>query len=322
MHTKYEFPTYLYDSNRFNDLRFFLSLDMWKYDAMKKKRRRQIAQSPDPALEEKREFDWATAWYWGRVLECRFDRPSFVAKKILVNVPIYLDYTKPVLKRLVPISREILLSPLKNKIGSYSNHAQNSYQDVGQSYANYAQHRDKNIIPIVAGYPDVQFNIVLSAIPTLYSQRRKVNNPQWYIFFLSILRDFVLEMEKYPNVNVFAYGLERFTDDLRLYKDKTHFHPEVNNYIIEKMARGEGKLTKDNIDEYLVAFDQKISRYRLPEKWRPRGRVKNRGYLSMDAARRLIESDRDDYYLQDVSSLSMSDQDLPECAAKIFERAR
>ena len=45
--------------------------------------------------------------------------------------------------------------------------------------------------------------------------------------------------------------MEELTFDLANYKDRIHYGPWVNDWMLEKMASGEGLLTADNVEEYL-----------------------------------------------------------------------
>ncbi|MCP4748887.1 MAG: hypothetical protein GY874_22560 [Desulfobacteraceae bacterium] len=105
---------------------------------------------------------------------------------------------------------------------------------------------------------------------------KKISYKNEYISSLLVLKNFINLMSQYSNVRIFAFGLEKFTDDLRLYKDPSHYHIEVNNYIVNAISKNKNKLTSKNIENYLVTFDKKISRYRLSDKWNP----KNAGPIS------------------------------------------
>lgn len=161
-------------------------------------------------------------------------------------------------------------------------------------YKNYFDNLNKNIRPIILQSPQVSFYFIFSPpFPLLNMQIKKLYSQTKYIKMLLITKQFVHDMEPYKNVRVFGFGLEKFTEDLRIYKDASHYHIEVNNYLSEKIAREDGLLTKSNIMDYLIKLDDKVTNYRLPEQWTPvddsKRSIKEKGFLTMAAAREIIE---------------------------------
>ena len=54
------------------------------------------------------------------------------------------------------------------------------------------------------------------------------------------------------NIRLFSWNTVReLTFDLANYKDRIHYGPWVNDWMLEQMASGEGLLTKDNVEAYL-----------------------------------------------------------------------
>ena len=54
------------------------------------------------------------------------------------------------------------------------------------------------------------------------------------------------------NIRLYSWNtVEELTFDLANYKDRIHYGPWVNDWMLEKMASGEGLLTADNVEEYL-----------------------------------------------------------------------
>ena len=227
---------------------------------------------------QKKEFNRATAWYWKT--KYGFDRPLFVADKILKNH--HLVYSQSQLAKLEPIPQDMFLN---NKLGN-TTFLNSVMQNCNDNIMN-------NLLPLISNNPDVKFDFVFTASPTLRVQSRKLYQRNKYIASLLILKKFTESLSNHSNVRVFAFGLENFTDDLRLYKDSGHYHIDVNNFIIESIAHNKNILTKHNIDEYLVLFDKKVSDYRLSRKWNPKytDKISSKGSkLSMEEARRLIEN--------------------------------
>lgn len=304
IHKKLPLKKYLYDNNRLNDPRFFLTLDLQQYYTRKQNRKKNILAA-DNALElQKKEFDEATAWYSRRL--CDFNRPVFVASKILKKKNIVYD--EMVIKKLAPLPQQkVLANPPETK----------------RLFKNYKDNLSNNLLPIITQNRSTEFNFVLTALPTLVLQKKKIMNKSKYKIYLQVIRQFILDTQYLDNVNIFAFDIEKFTDDLRLYKDRSHYHIAVNNYIIEQIAQRNGLLNIGNIDEYILEVDEKVTNFRLPAKWNPHQKRKKKkvGYLSLDAAKLLIDSDNK-YSDKKITNLALQDIPLPKCVAKIKKRLK
>lgn len=269
------FPEYLYDDKLFNDLQFFMTVNLREYHLRKKELRKAILKAPDPDQAAEQVIDRSTAWYWKN--KNRFDRPVFVAQDILGKKK--LNYAKNQRKKLRPFPYMIKEEGLK----------ENEY--FKEKIRNCTLNIQRNIIPLVKAHPNIRFDFVFTAFPALYSQKQKIYKRISYITKFYIVKEFVTIMSQFNNVRIFVFGLEKFTEDLRLYKDSSHYHIAVNNYILNAIARNENRLTKENLDIYLIEFDKKISHYRLPEKWNPRNikKIRSKGKkISQQEAMKLI----------------------------------
>ncbi len=270
-------PEFLYDDEWFNDLQLFLTFDLRKYHLEKNERKEQIRRSDDPEKNEREGLDQSTAWYWAN--KKHFGRPLFVAKKILRKKK--LTYSQRQIQRLAPL-------PHRTFMGGEQLFSPGTRKRLLQSEENVR----KNIRPLIVSNPGVRFNFVVTAYPTLRLQVDKLFRKDYYLANLLVQKQFVEAMSAFPNVRIFAFGLENFPDNLRLYKDPGHYHIEVNDYITEGIAAGKNILNTANIDAYLEALDKKISSYRLHQDWNPQGkkRISPRGKeISKRKARALLQ---------------------------------
>ncbi len=146
---------FLYDNNWFNDLRFFLSLDLQKYATRKQNRKKHIRSANNSLELQNKEFDEATAWYSRNL--CHFNRPAFVADKILEKKHLKYDEATDKILILQPQQEPLTVPPgLNNRIIYYKD---NLYY---------------NLLPIIVQNPRTEFNFVLTALPTLRMQRMKI----------------------------------------------------------------------------------------------------------------------------------------------------
>lgn len=273
---KIAFPEFLYDDSLLNDIPFFLTFDLHKYhrERVVKQNEQTAAGSPDAV--ERESFDRATAWYWEQ--ENRFNRPGFVAGLICKDRP--LTYAGAEVERLSPVDLK----------GIKQDRAVKRF--VKRVLKRTEENIDKNIVSLVKANPGTRFDFVFTTYPTLKVQIQKLYRQKRYGALLHVMDLFVRKMAPYPNARVFAFGLESFADDLRLYKDDGHYHIAVNDYILEAIAGNRNRITTENITAYLTAFDQKVSGYRLPHAWNPSKideKTKEKGsLLTAERARELI----------------------------------
>ena len=118
-----------------------------------------------------------------------------------------------------------------------------------------------NIIPLIEQHPDTQFNFYLVPYSVCF----------WYILkcegtldaHIYDIKTAIGEFLKYDNVNVYFFQNEKkIITNLNLYKDYSHYNPDINSYMLNKMADGQNRLDSGNyeqiIDEfrdYLNSFD-------------------------------------------------------------------
>lgn len=307
-HKKIEMPIYLYDNNRLNDLKLFLSFDLYGYHKRKNRRKQRILSSKNIELEQINEFDRNTAWYWNN--KNGFNRPVFVANKILgEKVTSYAPIITQ-LQPIKPIDPRIFIKPITSE---------------NPKYKNYFDNLNNNIKPIILQNPKISFYFIFSPPYPLFSlQVKKLYSQARYIKSLQVMKKFVEDMEPYKNTRVFGFGLEIFTEDLRIYKDATHYHIAVNNYLAEKMARDEGRLTKDNVADYIINLDKKVVNYRLPKQWNPvdasKKPMKEKGFLTMTAAIKIIEGGMNisDEEIIEKNKIGKRDE-IPKWARNIYQ---
>ena len=61
-----------------------------------------------------------------------------------------------------------------------------------------------------------------------------------------------LILEQTDNIELYTFSLNTdLTFNLDNYKDKAHYSPDVNSMILNWIAEGEGRLTLDNLDEFI-----------------------------------------------------------------------
>lgn len=71
-----------------------------------------------------------------------------------------------------------------------------------------------------------------------------------------------LILEQTDNIELYTFSLNTdLTFNLDNYKDKAHYSPDVNSMILNWIAEGEGRLTLDNLDEFIEQETQLYLNY-------------------------------------------------------------
>ena len=106
-----------------------------------------------------------------------------------------------------------------------------------------------NLVQPAVDHPDVQFYYFFTPYSILYfdyiNQYGKLQN------WLVAEKDLIEILIQYDNIHLFS--LFDDTDlicDLNNYTDIAHFTGEINDYIMEEMASGNHRLTRENYEEY------------------------------------------------------------------------
>lgn len=68
----------------------------------------------------------------------------------------------------------------------------------------------------------------------------------------AIVRYFVNAAQQLDNLLIFGFEDQAFLDLIELYKDTTHYHPKINQYINYSLAKKEALLTQDNVEQYIL----------------------------------------------------------------------
>ena len=71
-------------------------------------------------------------------------------------------------------------------------------------------------------------------------------------------------LSEFSNVAIYDFqSAIEITTNLNNYKDFTHYHQNINNWMIEQIKENNYLVTKDNIDEHLENLRKQIKEYDL-----------------------------------------------------------
>lgn len=117
------------------------------------------------------------------------------------------------------------------------------------------QNIQNQIIDLARRYPDTQFYCFFPPYSAAWWAERGEDAD----FIRHIQRErLVIELLlPYENIHLFSWNqMVEITGDLNNYFDSIHYGNWVNSWILEQMAAGEGRLTKENYESYLTQVRQ------------------------------------------------------------------
>lgn len=118
---------------------------------------------------------------------------------------------------------------------------------------------EQNVVSLAREHPETTFIYFFPPYSMAYwGAIREEGNLDRYLYLIRMAAEQMLECD---NIHVYCFGFEEeVTSDLGLYRDVAHFRPEVNDLIMEKIARLELsqdevdtdriRITKENLDSY------------------------------------------------------------------------
>lgn len=126
------------------------------------------------------------------------------------------------------------------------------------------QYIEDNIFHYAALFPETEFYLVFPPYSRFEFARWRQVSPQWFYLHQQIIRYVVDRAAELGNV--FIYGFEdcKFVEDIANYKDTTHYHPQINEYIIDSIASGKHLLTSRNVTDYLRSCDELALKFDIP----------------------------------------------------------
>lgn len=283
-----QFPEYLYDDSRLNDLGFFATLpqSLTPYMEQKEALRKRLAalrEAGEPADPR----NYSNTWYF--LERNKFNVPQVAMTAIIgKGRAARKAYNEAIKMAPAPLgAAEIAQLEIPADDDFYENFQQNLYSVIEEN-------------------PGTQFTVVIvPPLPLLYWKHLRATELDLYPRILAYVREAVTRLSVLDNVTVYAFGREKFTGDLRLYKDHAHYHMDVNDYILESIGAGREPLSAANVVQYLSDFDRDISSYRLPKSWPkvlPDGETLTRGTLEIGQARKIMQTWGEEYAPRDPAA--------------------
>lgn len=138
-----------------------------------------------------------------------------------------------------------------------------SEAETGRRVANALAYVDKYVIGFVRAHPETRFYFVFPpysrAQYAIWYQYRTINP----IIHAAVIRHLVSEASLLPNMQIFGFEDEAYSDDIANYMDSIHSRPDHDVDLLASLVNGHGWLTTENVEGYVAKSSQKGRAYDL-----------------------------------------------------------
>lgn len=223
-HGSYSIETwnFLYDTNRFNDFKYYLNTHdvgcMWTFS------------KKSSCLGRKKNLDRPYAWYEVPDHASRFGGIHNWAR----------FYQNPQLKNL--IVHEI---PEAAKKELTAGHSLSS-----KKMAEIRQSLDQTVFNFAKQYPNTEFLLYFNP-DSLLGKALIFRNYLSFNEYSYFIREAVNKSDSFSNVYLFGFDNLSFTNDISYYKDTTHYRENINSQLLHLVKAKKYSLSLDNVDSYL-----------------------------------------------------------------------
>ena len=122
---------------------------------------------------------------------------------------------------------------------------------------------DETILSFAHQSPQTQFILILPPYARMTYAMEAQYDQERFAIYCAMIRYIVEKSSFYPNISLYGWGNESFVDDIRMYKDPTHYHVSINSFMLDAISQQKGRLTAHNVETYLSTFGEKSRHYDL-----------------------------------------------------------
>ena len=223
--------SYLYDNSRLNDVLSYTDSDIVKELARPKR-------CPENCDRMQYHYEWINR----NDIKQKFGGMENWFKNVYSKKSLYADY-----ETTMTADNAIDSGSVK-----YSKEA-----DV----SGIIQYIDKYVLSYVENTPDTQFIFIFPPYTRLYYAIMAQTRQYEYSAYVYVIRYLVKQQSQLSNMSVYGFDDTDFPDDIKNYKDMTHYSPKVNSYMTRSISEHKHRLTSENIDSYIDNISAKAAKY-------------------------------------------------------------
>lgn len=114
-----------------------------------------------------------------------------------------------------------------------------------------------NIIVVVKNNPNTEFDLIFPPVSNLELARMIRNEEQSFAKQEVAIRYLVSKSQIYKNLKIYAFDDSPTIGKIEDFKDRTHFNPWVNSYILNEIKNNKNIISQDNVQKYLDDIHKK-----------------------------------------------------------------
>ena len=217
------FPRFLYNDTVLDDAPYIFNIDVLKMSW------RLLTQAPAAQSSTTKLFNPETLGYWGRDENVHSDHLAFNAAENIAKI--------------------------KQQTAGFSVKAKSDDEIRAWDYPILSD----SLLPLLSIYCNSDIDIVMYVPP--WPRFRYQKSDKVTLRSLYMMRRLLEKTADCGNIHLYNFDLLDFTGNLVYYKDEQHYLPEINQRILDHIARGEHRLTRDNIAQFENNFIEGLNRY-------------------------------------------------------------
>lgn len=118
----------------------------------------------------------------------------------------------------------------------------------------------RNILDLASAHPQTEFELIIPTYSKLYyyTQSKEVNGR-----IAGLLREFVKASEGYANVRIYGFDDTPYASNIANYMDTVHYNKDLNDAQLGAIATHTHIVNAKNIDTYITAWHRLAAEYDL-----------------------------------------------------------
>ncbi|MDR0393380.1 MAG: hypothetical protein LBH52_04085 [Puniceicoccales bacterium] len=121
---------------------------------------------------------------------------------------------------------------------------------------------DMHLIPIIEAHPEVQFYIPIIPYSWIYFISRNSGNTEKIILCQRYL---CKRASAFKNTHVYAFHTCQFPHNLANYYNETHYHPDINRYMLYAIQNNRHRLTTENLEQYEQTMIENLKAFEIKD---------------------------------------------------------
>lgn len=223
---------YLYDENKLYQLKLYMTTDFFKQFILQKDDKR-ILISP-----EKYNF-------WNN------DKKNL----FFGGIDNWIKYIN-----VNPEIKQFLLQDLPNKAKKIDNSFEKKSITINWKVT-LDQYIEKFLLEMIKNNSKTEFYLIFPPYwRYTYAEWKQVDGLK-FEQYKHIISKITQKLSSYENVFIYGFDTENFVDYIENYMDTGHYHPQINQKMIDSIAENSNKITKENVDNYIEEIDMLANQF-------------------------------------------------------------